>query len=185
MHGYNTTCFSLTSWQQTGLFATCLQIVCNFGLLLIKLLWLPEFKYFVGFRTKYSKHFSTTLRGHFKKWNHKNMPQNWFCKGHLLTAWEQKQKCKTWHCWTSAGKVPTFLLGFNPQSEEISESLPLLTFSPPHLQGKAMWGDTARSSGYLLPGRVLSPDTDLAGTKFLLFKWPSLKYFVVAAWTDQ
>ena len=131
------------------------------------------------------QHFGTTLRGHFKKWNHKNMPQNWFCKGHLLTAWEQKQKCKTWHCWTSAGKVPTFLLGFNPQSEERSESLPPLTFSPPHLQGKAMWGDTARSSGYLLPGRVLSPDTDLAGTKFLLFKWPSLKYFDVAAWTDQ
>ena len=74
MHGYNTTCFSLTSWQQTGLFATCLQIVCNFRLLLIKWLWLPEFKYFVGFRTKHSSsvpHWGAISKSEITKTCHK------------------------------------------------------------------------------------------------------------------
>ena len=162
------------------MFANCLQFQATVN----KVAVTTRVQIFCRLQNK-TQFFSTTLRSHFKKWNHKNMPQNWFCKGHLLTAWEQKQKCKTWHCWTSVGKVPTFLLGFNPQSEEISESL-LLSPSPHHIYRERPCEETQQgSSGYLLPGRVLSPDTDLAGTKFLLFKQPSLKYFVVAAWTDQ
>lgn len=77
------------------------------------------------------------------------------------------------------------LVGIQSGIRRDIRALPPLT-SPHHIyRGKAMWVHTARKRLSTTQRECSSLDTDLTGTKFLLFKLPSLKYFVVAAWTDQ
>ena len=70
-------------------------------------------------------HFSPTLGGCFKWWNHhekitkngENMAQNRLWKRHLFTVWELKQEGKVSPCLSSAGNVcigwPKFLLALH------------------------------------------------------------------------